>query len=173
MQVRVTPILICLFLAMTLGMAQADQEPNYGGTLRVALEGEPPGLDPTTNPAAIIDRVVYNNLFEGLVKFDRHGKIVPALARRWQVSEDGKTYTFHLHEGVKFHDGQPFTATDVKYTLDLARDPENKTKTHKEYYEDITKVDVMDDYTVRLTLSSVNSMLLYDLARGDSVILPK
>jgi len=165
--------LVCLLLILTVGTVQAGEEPVYGGSLRVALEGEPPGLDPTTNPAAIIDRIVYNNLFEGLVKFNRHGKIVPSLAKSWQVSDDGRTYTFELHEGVKFHNGQPFTAADVKYTLDLARNPENKTKTHKEYYKHIMSVESTDDYTVRIALDSVNSMFLYDLARGDSVILPK
>jgi peptide/nickel transport system substrate-binding protein len=145
----------------------------YGGTLRVALEGEPPGLDPTTNPSAIIDRVMYNNLFEGLVKFDRDGRIVPGLARSWDISKDGKVYAFHLERGVKFHNGQPFTAADVKYTLDLAGDPEHKTKTHKEYYKDIGKVEAVDEHTVRVALNTVNSMFFYDLARGDSVILPK
>ncbi len=165
--------LVCLVLIATVGTAQSAQEPVYGGGLRVALEGEPPGLDPTTNPSAIIDRVVYNNLFEGLVKFNRDGKIVPALAEKWDISQDGKVYTFSLERGVKFHNGQAFTAADVKYTLDLARDPEHKTKTHKEYYKDIEKVEVVDQHTVRITLNTVNSMFFYDLARGDSVILPK
>ncbi len=170
---KVAVFLVCLFLIAPVGVAQAAQQPVYGGTLRAGMEGEPPGLDPTINPAAIIDRVVYNNLFEGLVKFDRHGKIVPGLAKSWDISKDGKVYTFHLEKGVKFHNGQPFTAADVKYTLDLAKDPENKTKTHKEYYKDIASVDVVDDYTVKIALSAVNSMFFYDLARGDSVILPK
>jgi peptide/nickel transport system substrate-binding protein len=173
MRIRITLIVVSLFLIITGGMAYAAQEPVYGGILNVALEGEPPGLDPTTNPSAIIDRVVYNNLFEGLVKFDRHGKIVPGLAESWTVSEDGKVYTFRLRKGVKFHNGQAFTAADVKYTLDLARDPEHETKTHKEYYQDIADVQVIDDHTVKIALSTVNSMFFYDLARGDSVILPK
>lgn len=170
---KLTFFLVSLSLIVTVGVAQAGEKPVYGGTLRVALEGEPPGIDPTTNPSAIIDRVVYNNLFEGLVRFDRHGKIVPALAKNWEVSEDGRTYTFHLEKGVKFHNGQPFTSADVKYTLDLAQDPENKTKTHKEYYKDIISVEAIDDYTVTITLKTVDSMFFYDLARGDSVILPK
>jgi peptide/nickel transport system substrate-binding protein len=173
MWLRLAVFLVCFFLIVTGGVTHASQEPIYGGTLTVALEGEPPGLDPTTNPSAIIDRVLYNNLFEGLVKFDRHGEIVPGLARSWQVSEDGKAYTFQLQKGVTFHNGKTFTAADVKYTLDLAQDPENKTKTHKEYYKDIVGVDVIDDYTVRINLNTVNSMFFYDLARGDSVILPK
>jgi peptide/nickel transport system substrate-binding protein len=166
-------LMVCLFLLVTVGFAHAGEEPVYGGSLRVALEGEPPGLDPTTNPAAIIDRVVYSNVFEGLVKFNQKGEVVPALAKSWEVSEDGKIYTFNLHTGVKFHNGHPFTAADVKYTLDLARDPENKTKVHKEYYAEISDVKAVNDETVEITLKAVNSMFLYDLARGDSVILPE
>jgi peptide/nickel transport system substrate-binding protein len=173
MRTKILSLVFCIFFVMTLGAARAAEEPVYGGTLRVALEGEPPGLDPTTNPSAIIDRVMYNNLFEGLVKFDIQGKIVPGLAKSWDVSGDGKVYTFRLHQGVKFHNGQPFTAADVKYTFGLAMDPDSTTKTHKEYYKDIAQVEVVDDHTVRITLSTVNSMFFYDLARGDSVILPK
>ena len=170
---KLTFLMVCLFLIVTMGFAQAGEDPVYGGSLRVALEGEPPGLDPTTNPAAIIDRVVYSNLFEGLVKFNQKGEVVPALAKSWEVSKDGKVYTFNLHKGVKFHNGRPFTAADVKYTLDLARDPENKTKVHKEYYEGISDVKAVNNDTVEITLNAVNSMFLYDLARGDSVILAK
>ncbi len=82
MRTKAVVFLLCIFLITTVGAARAEQQPVYGGTLRAGLEGEPPGLDPTINPAAIIDRVVYNNLFEGLVKFNRDGKIVPALAEK-------------------------------------------------------------------------------------------
>jgi len=170
---RLCFFLVPLFVVLTIAAAQASQGPVYGGTLRIALEGEPPGLDPTTNPSAIIDRVVYNNLFEGLVKFDRHGKIVPGLAESWEVSPDGRAYTFHLRRGVKFHNGKAFTSADVKYTFDMARDPANKVKTHRDYYRDIVSVEAVDDYTVTITLKAVDSMFFYNLARGDSIILPK
>ena len=149
------------------------QGPVYGGTLRVALPAEPPGLDPTTNTAAVIDRVVYNNVYEGLVKINRHGEIVPALAESLpEVSEDGLVWTFHLRRGVKFHDGHELTAADVVYTFERDMDPATGVP-HPEYYAPIESVEALDDYTVQFTLKEPNSMFLFNLARGDSIIVPK
>jgi peptide/nickel transport system substrate-binding protein len=94
------------------------QKPIYGGSLVVAQGVEPPGLDPTTATSAAIPRVVYSNLLEGLVKIDRNGKIVTSLAKDYKISKDGKEYTFILKKGVKFHDGRPFNAEDVKFTFE-------------------------------------------------------
>ncbi len=66
---------------------------------------EPPHLDPTAGAAAAIDEVVYANVFEGLTRIGPNGEVLPALAESWTISDDGKTYTFKLHTGVKFHDG--------------------------------------------------------------------
>ena len=82
---------------------------------------EPPHLDPTAGAAAAIDEVLYANVFEGLTRIGSGGEVLPALAESWTVSDDGKVYTFKLHTGVKFHDGTPFSADDVKFSLDRAR----------------------------------------------------
>ena len=82
---------------------------------------EPPHLDPTAGAAAAIDEVLYANVFEGLTRIGASGEVLPALAESWTVSDDGKTYTFKLHAGVKFHDGSDFNADDVKFSLDRAR----------------------------------------------------
>jgi len=74
----------------------AGETPKKGGSLIVCVGDEPPGLDPTASASAAIDRVVYSNIFEGLVKVDRNGKLVPGLASKWDVSADGKVYTFHV-----------------------------------------------------------------------------
>src|SRR3546814_7955332 len=74
-------------------------------SLTLAMVLEPPHLDPTSHAAAAIDEVVYANIFEGLTRIDRNGAVQPALAESWTVSDDGLTYTFKLHEGVTFHDG--------------------------------------------------------------------
>jgi len=84
--------------------------PNYGGNLVVALPNEPPGLDPTSGTSAVIDRVVYANIYEGLVKVDSQGRFVPGLATRWEISEDGLVYTFHLRSGVVFHTARKMAA---------------------------------------------------------------
>jgi len=148
------------------------QGPVYGGTLRVALPAEPPGLDPTTNTAAVIDRVVYNNVYEGLVKLSRTGEIVPGVAEGLpEISDDGLVWTFHLRHGVKFHDGHELTAADVGYTFERDKDPATGVP-HPEYYEPIESIEALDEYTVQFTLKEPDSMFLFNLARGDSVIVP-
>ena len=121
-------LLVCLIcLTMVLGTSVAHaQKPVYGGSLNVAQGVEPPGLDPTTATSAAIPRVVYNNVLEGLVRIDRDGQIVPALATEYKISKDGKGYTFVLKKGVKFHDGKAFDAEDVKFTFERLRDPKGR-----------------------------------------------
>jgi len=148
------------------------QKPVSGGSLTIAQGVEPPGLDPTTATSAAIPRVVYSNVLEGLVKIDRNGKIVPALAKGYKISKDGKEYTFVLKKGVKFHDGKPFDAEDVKFTFDRLMDPKAGIA-HPEYYKDIDAVQVVDSHTIKVKLKNVNSMFLFNLARGDSIIVNK
>ncbi|MGQ9509795.1 MAG: ABC transporter substrate-binding protein [Thermodesulfobacteriota bacterium] len=158
-----------LILILLSLVSYAQQKPVYGGSLRVAQGVEPPGLDPTTNPSTAIPRVVYSNVLEGLVKIDRDGKIVPALAQ-YQISKDGKEYTFNLKKGVKFHDGKSFTAEDVKFTFERLMDPKTAT-VHPEYYKDIESIQVVDQYMLKIRLKNVNSRFLFNLARPDSVII--
>ena len=164
----------CVFL---IGLAMVfitsithAQKPVSGGSLTIAQGVEPPGLDPTTATSAAIPRVVYSNVLEGLVKIDRNGKIVPALAKGYKISKDGKEYTFVLKKGVKFHDGKPFDAEDVKFTFDRLVDPKTGTA-HPEYYRDIESVQVVDNQTIKIKLKNVNSMFQFTLARPDSMII--
>ena len=76
-------------------------------------------LDPYTSVTAA-NREVLFNVFEGLVKPDADGNLSPAVAERWEVSDDQLTYTFHLRPGVKFHDGSEVTAMDVAWSIDKA-----------------------------------------------------
>jgi len=168
--------LVAVFLAVLLMVSVTDnvqaQGPVYGGTLRVAIPAEPPGLDPTTNTAAVIDRVVYNNVYEGLVKLSRTGEIVPGVAENLpEISDDGLVWTFRLRHGVKFHDGHELTSADVVYTFKRDKDSQIGVP-HPEYYEPIEKIEALDNYTVRITLKEPNSMFLFNLARGDSIIVP-
>jgi peptide/nickel transport system substrate-binding protein len=117
-------------ITWSAGLAAAPSTP--GETLTIAVPDEPPGLDPTTSPAAAIARIVYNNLLEGLVKVNMQGEVVRALAERYSVSTDGMVYTFTLRHGVKFHNGRSLTAEDVKYTLERNLDP-NTGHPHRAY----------------------------------------
>ncbi len=163
--------LLGLALSLLTQIAHA-QKPVYGGSITVAQGVEPPGLDPTTATSQAIPRVVYTNVLEGLVKIDRNGKIVPALAKDYKMSKDGKEYSFVLNKGVKFHDGKPLDGEDVKFTFERLMDPKNATA-HPEYYKDIDSLQVVDPFTVKIKLKNVNSMFLFNLARPDSIIVNK
>ncbi len=136
----------------------------------VGIVLEPPHLDPTAGAAAAIDEVVYANVFEGLTRIGSAGEVLPALASKWDISPDGKVYTFTLHTGVKFHDGSDFNAEDVKFSLDRAR-AETSTNAQKALFAAIDTVDVVDPATVKITLKNPQGSFLYNLGWGDAVIV--
>ena len=131
---------------------------------------EPPHLDPTAGAAAAIDEVVYANVFEGLTSIGPAGEVEPALAASWEISDDGKVYTFKLHEGVKFHDGSDLTAEDVKFSLDRAR-AEDSTNAQKGLFAQIDSVEAVDATTVKVMLKQPQGSFLYNLGWGDAVIV--
>ncbi len=156
--------LLAATTAMTPAYAQARTDVTVGLVL------EPPSLDPTAEAAAAVDEVVYANVFEGLTRFAPDGSIIPALARSWEISEDGLTYTFNLAEGVTFHDGTAFDAEDVKFSLERIN-AEGSANAQKALYADIASVEVVDPQTVTVTLSQPNGNMIYNLAWGDAVIV--
>jgi peptide/nickel transport system substrate-binding protein len=149
-------------LFATQGFAQGD--------VTVAMQLEPPHLDPTSAAAGAIDSVLYSNVFEGLTRFMGDGSIVPGLAKDWVISEDGLTYTFNLHEGVMFHDGTKMDAEDVKFSLDRAR-AEDSVNAQKALFAGITDVEVLNPLTVKVTLAEPNGSFLFNMAWGDAVIV--
>ncbi len=138
--------------------------------IRIGVALEPPVLDPTAGAAEAIDIVVYQNVFEGLTQIDQNGAIQPGLAKSWTISDDGLNYTFALQPDVTFHDGSTFDADDVKFSLDriAAADSLNA---HKEFFAGITAVKVVDPLTVAITLNKPSGQFLFDLGRGDAVIV--
>ncbi|WP_417718412.1 ABC transporter substrate-binding protein [Salipiger sp.] len=155
--------LAALMLSSSAALAQQTD-------ITVALQLEPPNLDPTANAAGAIDSVLYTNVFEGLTKFAEDGSVLPGLARSWEISEDGTTYTFHLAPGVTFHDGTAMDAEDVKFTLDRAR-ADDSQNAQKALFTGITDVTVTDPQTVTVTLGAPDGTLLFNLAWGDAVIV--
>jgi len=152
-------------LALTAGTALAAQD-----TITIGMVLEPPNLDPTGGAAAAIDEVVYANIYEGLTRFGPDGSINPALAKSWDVSADGLTYTFHLHSGVKFHDGTDMNADDVVFSLNRAR-AEDSTNAQKALFKGIENVVAADATTAIVTLSAPNGSFVFNMAWGDAVIV--
>ena len=164
--------LLVVFLCMAAMVPPAfSQTPVSGGTLTVCQPAEPPGLDPTANTAAAIDRVVFANIYEGLVKVDPNGRFIPGLASAWQVSPDGRTYTFHLRPEVEFHNGESFDAGVAKWNLTRAALPENGNP-HPEYFNGIDTIETPDASTLVIHLKSVDALFIAHMAEGDAVMLP-
>lgn len=159
------------FFALTQLALTQNITPTYGGEVTVAIVAEPPGWDPTISTSQEIPRVVYHNVYEGLVRFEEDGSIVPALATSWTVSDDGLSWEFTLREGVKFHNGTDFTAEHVVSKFERATNSD-LVHTHQEYYEAIAEI-IAEGNTVRFTLTEPNASLLYNLARPDSIIYPE
>ncbi|MFG6559169.1 ABC transporter substrate-binding protein [Sulfitobacter sp. 1A15299] len=151
-----------LAVAATTALAKED--------ITVAMQLEPPHLDPTSAAAGAIDSVLYTNVFEGLTRFMGDGSVVPGLAESWEISEDGLTYTFKLRKGVTFHDGSTMDAEDVKFTLDRIN-AEDSANAQKALYSAISEVNVIDPQTVEVKLSEPNGNMLFNLAWGDAVIV--
>ncbi|MCH7997145.1 MAG: hypothetical protein IIB11_05150, partial [Chloroflexi bacterium] len=105
-------------LAATPLAATAGSDPLAGGEF-TRLFGDPPTLDPaltsdTTSAALVVE------IYSGLVSIDTDLNIIPDIAESWDITNDGRTYTFHLRKDVKFHDGKPVTAQDFKYSMERA-----------------------------------------------------
>jgi len=138
--------------------------------ITVGMALEPPNLDPTAGAAAAIDEVVYANVFEGLTRFGSDGSVRPALAREWDISGNGTVYTFHLAEGVRFHDGAAMTAADVVFSLNRARG-EDSTNAQKQLFAGIESVEAVNPTTVRVALENPDGSFLFKMAWGDAVIV--
>ena len=98
-------------------------------------------------------------LFNGLTAHDGENQVVPGLADRWDYDETAYTYTFHLRDGVKWHDGQPLTSADVKFTIEAIMDPENGAE-NAPNYEDVEEITTPDEQTVVFRLAGPNAAFL-------------
>ena len=108
-------------------------------------------------------------LFNGLTAHDADDQVVPGLAESWDYDEDTYTYTFHIRDGIKWHDGEPFTADDVKFTIEAIMDPDNGSE-NAPNYEDVQEITVTDDQTIAFKLAEPNVAFLEYMTMA---ILPK
>jgi len=159
------PLLLGISAAALLAGAASAKD-----NITIAIQLEPPHLDPTSAAAGAIDSVLYSNVFEGLTRFDSTGAVIPGLAKSWEISDDGLTYTFQLQSAVTFHDGTTMDAEDVKFSLDRIG-TDDSTNAQKALFEAIDTVTVINPETVQITLSEPNGSMLFNLAWGDAVIV--
>jgi len=161
----------CIFLVLGLlvgGVAPTSAAPRNDIVIGVRLE--PPHLDPTAGAAAAIGEVVYANIFEGLTRIDRHGEVKPALAEKWEISPDGRTYVFHLRKDVLFHDGAPFSAETVKFSFDRARG-DASINPQKTLFEPIELIEVNDPATLTIKLKRPTGAFLFNLGWPAAIIV--
>lgn len=150
--------------------------PTRGGTLQLASFGDIRSLDPATASDALAG-VMVELLYAGLVDFDDDGKVIPDLARSYEISPDGREFSFHLREGVRFHDGALLSASDIKRSIERAlhKDTPNSAASYFDRIEGfdafragsvdtLSGVVVTDPMTVKVRLRSKDAMFLHVLA---------
>jgi ABC-type transport system substrate-binding protein len=155
-------ILLSLIGALVLwsGIGWA-QQPRYGGTLRIALPGDPAFFDANQGPAPGAQAFwISNNIYNSLLTVTPPPelKIVPELAKSWEVLDEGRTYVFHLVEGVKFHDGTDFDAHAAKWNFERILEPEVHSWV-RPYYTEVEGVDVVDTLTLRARMTEPSGAL--------------
>ena len=141
------------------GTAAQTGEPSYGGSVTVAIAQD---LDDTLDPHMVVSagtEEVLFNVFEGLVKPNSEGELIPAVASDYDISEDGTTYTFTLREGILFHNGDPVTVDDVVYSLDRLAGTESGQPLVSAYSL-IKSIEATDEQTVVITLNEGNTEFL-------------
>ena len=173
--------------AAEVAAAPALRDPSIkqGGRL-VRLYSDPPTLDPHLTTDAGSGGIIVE-VFGGLVTIDPDLNIVPDLAESWEVSPDGRTYTFHLRRDARFHDGKPVTAADVRWSLERASDPATQAPVAQQYLGDIVGVaarlegtaqsiagvKAIDDHTLELTIDAPKSYFLAKLTYPTGFVLDR
>jgi peptide/nickel transport system substrate-binding protein len=155
-------------LAVFIGTAQAQSNKT---SVTIAMVLEPPGLDPTVAPAAAIGEIVHYNVLEGLTKINVDGSVTPLLAESWTMDPDGKSYTFKLKKGVKFHDGEAFDSSDVKFSFERAKAEGSTNKAKGAVFNNISSIATPDAHTVILTLNNADGNFLFRMGENTAVIL--
>ena len=147
--------------ALTLLVGSAALAQN--DTLIIGVESEAQNLDPRL-ATDVASATRTNTILEGLVSFNQNLGLEPRLATDWELSDDLLSLTFNLREGVKYHNGHPFTSADVKYTFETVLDEDFGAR-NRALYTSIESIDTPDDHTVVFNLSSPNVFLINNLAR--------
>ena len=163
----------------------AAEVPQYGGTMILTYENDIATLDPATG-------YDWDNwgmekwIYDALLDYDVDMNMIPHIAEMPEVSDDGTVFTFTLREGVKFHNGRELTADDVAYTITRVLDPETMSPGQSFYFtikgseefangeaDSVEGIEVLDDHTIRFTLTQADASFLNVIALNFSFIVPK
>lgn len=157
-------------LAAIASTAAAQAEIKTGGVLRVGWNYSGGTFDPHKGIVHGPDYWVIKLVYDTLVDLDKDLQIVPELAESWEISADGLSYTFHLVEGVRFHNGRELTSADVRYSFERLLNPDTGAS-RRANYADIASIDTPDPYTVTFTLSNPNAVFLTQLTQAAASIV--
>jgi peptide/nickel transport system substrate-binding protein len=169
---RAVPIVAALLLngaCQPPGATSALPATGRGGVLRVLIPDEPGSFDPNSLRDEMAQSLA-PDLYDSLLSLDVDGRLLPDLAESWQVADGGLTYTFHLRQGVRWHDGRPFGAGDVRFTLEhLKRHPSISSEAIRR----IVRIETPDERTVAVRLAEPWAPFLATIAWGGTFILPR
>ena len=163
---------LTIFCCLVLSIHAANGAPVVGGTLIFGRGGDSVGLDPAHEEDGESFKVC-ENIYDTLVQYkDESTEVEPGLAESWESSEDGLTWAFHLRTGVKFHDGTPFNAEAVLFSLNRQHDPIHPFHTVGGPYiywsdtglaEIVDKITAPDAYTIQITLKRPYAPFIWGL----------
>jgi len=150
-----------------------EKHATRGGTVIVAMNLEPDTLDPHVTSSKYSRQVVHT-VYETLVNYDEEGrKFEPGLASSWEVSDDGLAWTFHLREGVKFHDGTPLNAEAIKINFERMLDPATESTGSIYKVGPLDTIEIVDDLTVKLHFTKPYGAALPNYVEPDmSIVSP-
>jgi peptide/nickel transport system substrate-binding protein len=166
LRASVSPWWIFSLLLLAILSCSRPPDPN---TLQMLIEFSPNSLDPRVGVDAQSERID-ELMFDSLVRKDEHFNLQPWVAEKWETP-DSQTYVFHIRRAIRFHDGRPLTAHDVKWTLDSMRNGTLRTPKGSTY-QLVDKVETPDDFTLLVHLREPNATLLWNLSDGAFGIVP-
>ena len=153
----------------TAAPAAAGGQPKRGGILKVGMQADPTSLDPQKTSLTALFHVT-EHIYSALVRLKPDLTVEPDLAEKWDISADGKTYTFTLRKGVKFHSGRALTSADVKYTFDRLVDKATASP-NASLLAPAESIATPDDGTVVITLKQADASFLTNLTSPATVII--
>ncbi len=168
---KLLSVVVLTTLTIALSACSGDKTGENSSQITIGIPQDvEDSLDPH-NAVAAGTKEVYFNLFEGLVKPDSDGNLVPAVASEYKSSEDGKVYTFILRDGIKFHDGSAVTVEDIKYSIDKCADTSSREPLIAAF-TNIESVNIIDSKTVEIVLIESNTEFDAELANITAAIIP-